>query len=149
MSSKILAQQNTKGILKEFDLRYTACRSEILDLLNQKAVALSHADIEKNVGAAFDRVTVYRTLKTFVEKGLIHKVLDDEGGSKYALCSEACHRSDRHHHHDHVHFKCLECGETSCLEGITIPAISLPKGYIFEEANLLVNGVCKKCNTGS
>ena len=146
MSSKILAQQDTKEILKDFDLRYTACRSEILDLLNQRAIALSHADIEKNVGDAFDRVTVYRTLKTFVEKGLIHKVLDDEGSSKYALCSEACHKADHHHHHDHVHFKCLECGETSCLEGITIPTIALPRGYVFKEANLLVNGTCEKCN---
>ncbi|TAH16433.1 MAG: transcriptional repressor, partial [Runella slithyformis] len=27
----------------------------------------------------YDRVTIYRTLKTFVEKGIVHKVLDEDG----------------------------------------------------------------------
>ena len=27
--------------------------------------------------------------------------LDDEGGTKYALCREACHATDHQHHHDH------------------------------------------------
>lgn len=133
-----------KHILKDFELRNTSCREEILDLFLQREFALSHADIESNVHEGFDRVTVYRTLKTFLDKGIIHKVLDDEGVTKYALCKERC--SHDQHHHEHVHFKCVECGLTNCLDNVEIPAISLPKGYNHIETSLLVQGVCQVCN---
>lgn len=105
--------------------------------------ALSYADIEKEAGSAFDRVTVYRTLKSFLDKGIIHKILDDNGGLKYGLCSEYC--SEAQHKHDHVHFKCSKCGQTSCLDGVDIPEIELPNGYKPEEVNLLIQGVCSDC----
>jgi Fur family ferric uptake transcriptional regulator len=104
---------------------------------------LSHGDIEKEIANSLDRVTVYRTLKTFLDKGLIHKVLDDEGSLKYALCKEACNTVE--HHHDHVHFKCTNCGQTICLN-LDVPPLKLPKGYTATETNLLVQGVCEKCN---
>lgn len=129
-------------ILKDFKLRSTPSRAAILQAFLTHNYALSHGDIEKEVPASFDRVTVYRTLKTFVDQGLIHKVLDDEGGMKYALCKEAC--STASHHHDHVHFKCIRCGQTNCLE-IEIPGIKLPEGYQANEINLLIQGVCDTC----
>lgn len=129
-------------LLKEFKLRSTPSRKAILNFFLKKNYALAHADIEKGIPSQFDRVTVYRTLKTFLDKGLIHKVLDDEGALKYALCTEACTMTG--HHHDHVHFKCNLCGQTSCLE-IDVPQIKLPKGYRAKEINLLIQGVCDKC----
>ncbi len=129
-------------ILKDFKLRSTPSRAAILDAFLTHNFALSHGDVEKEVPASFDRVTVYRTLKTFLDKGLIHKVLDDEGGMKYALCSEAC--TNAHHHHDHVHFKCTVCGQTNCLQ-VEIPRVNLPGGYQAKEINLLIQGVCGHC----
>lgn len=128
-------------ILKDFKLRSTPSRASILDAFLTHNFALSHGDVEKEVPSSFDRVTVYRTLKTFLDKGLIHKVLDDEGGIKYALCREACSTA---HHHEHVHFKCTHCGQTNCLQ-IEIPQVKLPKGYQAKEVNLLIQGVCEKC----
>jgi Fur family ferric uptake transcriptional regulator len=130
-------------ILKEFDLRTTTSRSAILRLFIRNTFALSYSDIEKEMAAAFDRVTVYRTLKTFLDRGVIHKVLDDEGSLKYALCNEAC--TTREHHHEHVHFKCDRCGQTTCLDDVTIPAVKLPKGFALREVNLLMQGTCSKC----
>jgi Fur family ferric uptake transcriptional regulator len=72
-----------KSTLKAYSLRQTECREEILDIFLTKAYALAHADVEIQMSEKFDRVTVYRTLKTFLDKGLIHKVLDDEG---YQIC---------------------------------------------------------------
>jgi Fur family ferric uptake transcriptional regulator len=69
-------------------------------------------------------------------------VLDDEGGLKYALCNEACTIST--HRHEHVHFKCTKCGQTSCLN-IEIPTVKLPKGYKANELNLLIQGICESC----
>jgi Fur family ferric uptake transcriptional regulator len=130
-------------ILKDYELRTTTSRSAILRLFIKNSFALSYSDIEREIAATFDRVTVYRTLKTFLDKGVIHKVLDDEGSLKYALCSEPC--STHEHHHEHVHFKCTKCGHTNCLEDVTIPIVRLPKGYIAQEVNLLIQGTCNKC----
>lgn len=133
----------SKDILVDFDLRKTKGREEILNLFMNHDYALSHADIESNLGKSFDRVTVYRTLKTFLDKGIIHKVLSDSSGPKFALCPEEC--KDDHHHHEHVHFKCEKCGQTTCLEGVEVPKINLPSGYQFQEANLLISGSCPRC----
>ena len=129
-------------ILKDFKLRSTPSREEILNTFLIHEYALSHGDVEREVPPSFDRVTVYRTLKTFLDKGLVHKVLDDEGTLKYALCSDAC--STAHHHHDHIHFKCTCCGQTSCLS-IEVPVIKLPTGYRAKEVNLLIQGICESC----
>lgn len=135
---------HSKDTLREFDLRHTGCRADILQSFQSYDYALSQGNLEELFGQRFDRVTIYRTLKTFVEKGIIHKVLDDEGGTKYALCkvSECSHEN---HHHDHVHFKCLACGNTTCIETVHIPAINLPEGYKRTEVNMLVQGTCPSC----
>lgn len=130
-------------LLRTFNMRSTPSRQEILQLFLNKDYALSHGDIEKEISNSLDRVTVYRTLKTFLDKGLIHKVLDDEGSLKYALCNEAC--TGLGHHHDHVHFKCIKCGQTNCLN-VEIPIVKLPKGYLSTEVNLLIQGTCFRCS---
>jgi Fur family ferric uptake transcriptional regulator len=134
-------QQNLS--LKTFNLRHTDCREEILHAFASSNAALSHSDLESKIDSKYDRVTVYRTLKTFQEKGIIHRIPDADGGSKYALCKTTCTAGD--HHHDHVHFKCTDCGDTTCLEGTHIPAIALPDGYQRREINLLIEGHCPNC----
>ncbi len=130
-------------ILRDYFLRKTTSRSAILRLFLRKPFALSYTDIEKEIANGFDRVTVYRTLKTFVDKGVVHKVLDDGGSLKYALCNDLF--SIEGHHHEHVHFKCVRCGQTNCLDNLNIPNISLPDGYRAKEINLLIQGTCQKC----
>lgn len=138
-------QESIRTILEEHDLRKTSCREDVLALFLEKEYALAHSDIEQKLSDHFDRVTIYRTLKSFTDKGLIHKVLDDEGVTKYALCKTHCSASD--HHHDHVHFKCSKCGLTNCLDDVHVPKLNLPQGYSAMEVNLLVQGVCKDCQS--
>lgn len=133
-------------MLKQYNLRHTEAREDVLDLFYNRDFALSHGDLENQLDARFDRVTIYRTLKTFLDKGILHKVLDDEGTVKYAMCKEVCQAEDHTHHHDHVHFKCLVCGHTTCLDDVRIPALALPEGYQRQEINLLVQGVCPTCH---
>lgn len=132
-----------RQILKASNLRSTSSRSKILGLFLNNPHALSYSDLEKEVGATYDRVTVYRTLKSFLDRGIIHKVLDDTGGLKYGLCSDLCTNSQ--HQHNHVHFKCIQCGQTSCLDTVKIPNIHLPARYRGDEANLLIRGTCPEC----
>ncbi len=135
--------ESISEILKDHHLRSTASRSDILRLFEKNNHALSYSDIERSVAHVYDRVTVYRTLKTFLDHGVIHKVLDDGGSLKYALCNEHCGLDI--HHHDHVHFKCDICGETTCLDDVEIPDVKLPRGYKSREMNLLIQGVCQRC----
>ncbi len=62
-------ENNIGSILKKNSLSVTDSRKKILSLFLQSKDALAHGDIEKKAGEKFDRVTIYRTLQTFVEKG--------------------------------------------------------------------------------
>ena len=73
-------------ILKKNNLSITDSRKKILELFLNSDGALAHADIEKNTGEVFDRVTVYRTLQTFVDKGIIHLIPTTDNAVLYALC---------------------------------------------------------------
>jgi Fur family ferric uptake transcriptional regulator len=105
--------------------------------------AISQPELERDLGKEFDRVTLYRTLSSFVEAGLLHKVPDDEGLARYALCS-GCNSNS--HSHEHVHFKCTACGNTLCIDSVKVPRIAAPEGYVFEEMSFLVQGLCPACN---
>jgi Fur family transcriptional regulator, ferric uptake regulator len=130
-------------ILKRNQLSVTDSRSKILELFLLQNGALAHADIEKKSGASFDRVTVYRTLQTFVEKGIIHTIPTADNAILYALCKDEC--SEGHHQDHHVHFVCRQCGTTLCLEDIIVPVVKLPQGYESTQVEVVVNGVCKDC----
>jgi Fur family ferric uptake transcriptional regulator len=132
-----------KDILKQNRLSITGSRQKILELFLLKNGALSHADIEKKTGESFDRVTVYRTLQTFVESGIIHLIPTTDNSIKYALCKNDC--APGHHHDNHVHFICDECSKTICLEEVTIPVVKLPKGFTPQHSEMVVTGVCEEC----
>ncbi len=138
-----VAQTTLLNILKNHDIRKTGSRLDILRQFAEKGHALSQPDLEKALEEQCDRVTIYRTLTLYLEKGLIHTVLDDSGAMKYALCRNTC--SDQSHSHDHVHFKCTNCGQTTCIEDALIPRIELPNGFSIQEQNLLMTGTCDRC----
>jgi len=130
-------------ILKKNLLSITDSRKKILELFLKSNGALAHADIEKNTGETFDRVTVYRTLQTFVEKGIIHLIPTTDNSILYALCKDNCEAG--HHHDDHVHFICNSCSKTICLDEVTVPKVKLPKGFTPGQAQMVVKGICGDC----
>jgi len=133
-----------KNILKKAGLKNTSIRQQILGVFMNHEYALSYNDIEKIIDKTLDKVSVYRTLKSFEEKGLIHRIIDDTNQTKYALCTDGC---GGHGHRDsHVHFKCQNCGYTFCLTEYKIPSLTLPEGYLANDVSLLVHGLCQKCN---
>mgnify|MGYP005840205751 CR=1 FL=1 len=135
-------EKEAKEILKGHALRQTNSRLDIASFFLKNKKAISHSDIESQLDGKYDRVTIYRTLKSFIDKGLIHQVLDDGQSTLYALCSDC---STQVHQHNHVHFKCLKCAETVCLEGVVIPKVQLPEGFEVADSNFLITGVCKDC----
>ncbi len=130
-----------KKTLKNHDLRITDCRIDVLEFFLKTSYALSFRDLEDGL-KEYDRVTLYRTLNSFIEKGLLHRIPNDNGFASYALCLDECNNQE--HHHDHVHFKCNICGHIECLPGYSIPKLQV-EDYEISDQSLLLSGVCKKC----
>lgn len=130
-------------ILHRRQLSSTESRRKILTLFLNSGDALTHGDIEKEVGEKYDRVTIYRTLQTFEEKGIIHSIPTADNSIKYALCKEC---EEGHHHDDHVHFICTNCQKTICLDDVVSPKIELPQGYIADNVQVVIHGICKDCS---
>lgn len=133
-----------ENILESKGVRPTAMRLLIYKFMAKKERALALADIEDAFDKA-DRTTLYRTLKTFEEKGVVHQIDDGTGVQKYAVCDQGCNcdlEQDLH-----LHFHCNTCGETVCLTEQKIPHINLPEGFVAEDANLVLKGICDKCTS--
>ncbi|MAW64753.1 MAG: transcriptional repressor [Flavobacteriales bacterium] len=135
-----------KEILKSNGLKLTENRRVILNQFISTEYALSYSDINSMIKRKLDKVTVYRTLKSFEESGIIHEVVDGGSQVKYALCnSNSC--SSEHHNDTHIHFKCNDCEKTYCIDDIMIPRIKLPSQFQQESQSVFIQGKCEKCKT--
>jgi Fur family ferric uptake transcriptional regulator len=134
---------NLDKLLEIKNVRPTAMRLLVLKFLLQKKVAVSLTQIEEYFDNS-ERTTLYRTLKTFEVNGIVHQIDDGTGTTKYAICEENCNcelEQDLH-----LHFHCNTCNETVCLTEHKIPHVNLPEGFIAEDVNLVVKGICDKCS---
>jgi Fur family ferric uptake transcriptional regulator len=132
-------------ILTKHQLRKTTCRNEVLAIfIDHAGQGLSENFVEELVTGDFDRATIYRTINTFMDKGIIHRILDEDNVVKFALCADECETG--HHQHEHIHFKCTKCDTTTCLDDVSVVDLQLPSGYVKAEANYLIVGTCANCN---
>jgi len=123
------------------NIKPTAMRELVLIVLMEQKVAISLSDLEQKFDKA-DKVTLYRTLKTFEENKLIHSIDDGTGSVKYALCKETCQCQPEELH---VHFLCTTCNQTFCLNEIPVPSINLPVDFSLESVNMVIKGICANC----
>lgn len=130
-------------LLKTKKIRVTAMRLLTYKFLSEKQKAVALSDIENTFETA-DRTTLYRTIKTFEDKKIVHQIDDGTGITKYALCEQDCNcevATDLH-----LHFHCKDCSETICLRDYKIPQIKVPEDFVSENVNLVVKGICNKCS---
>lgn len=136
-----MASLNTTALLKQNKLRLTDGRKEILEVLQNSKVALSHSEVEKKLPTYLDRITTYRTLLSFKKKGLIHSVKDPHSGAaKYLFNNPGLPKY-------HAHFKCTSCDLLICLQ-IDISqmnAMLLPNGFHAGCYSFIIEGLCDKC----
>ena len=128
--------------LEHRNIKPTSMRLLVLRQLVESGAALSLKDLEARFERA-DRATLYRTLKTFEEKKLIHSIDDGTGVAKYSLCEEGCECEPQD---QHIHFHCLKCGETYCLIQSKIPQTQIPSGFKAASASMVYKGTCANCN---
>lgn len=135
-------ENRLNNLLRRKHLSATESRKKILSLFLSQKDALAHGDIEKKAGEKFDRVTVYRTLQSFLEKGIIHAIPTADNAVRYALCKDC---AEGHHHDHHVHFVCSRCQTTICMDNVVFPVMDVPKGFVAEEVQIVINGICAAC----
>ncbi|SDS60938.1 Fur family transcriptional regulator, ferric uptake regulator [Mucilaginibacter mallensis] len=130
-------------LLDHHHLKKTGPRLRVLSMMSSKNTATSQPDLE-NLMHDVDRVTLYRILNVFEEKGIIHKVFDLNGTANYAICHSNC---EEHNHQDeHLHFNCTVCNNVYCLNDLNLPSINLPAGFKAENFTLYASGLCPKCS---
>lgn len=128
-------------IMDKKGIKPTAMRELVLKVLLTKQKAVSLMEIEQQFDQV-DRSSIFRTLKTFQQNCIIHKIDDGTGAMKFALCSEncSCILGDLH-----AHFYCIRCGQTTCLKDHLIEKPTLPENFLFESANFVIKGICADC----
>ena len=102
--------------------------------------AFSLANLEAALPTV-DRSTLFRTLTLLTEAHLLHDIDDGSGAQKYCVC----HIDDTRHCHGHVHLTCRRCHRTFCLTNVEIPTVALPAGFVPDETEYVVKGVCAAC----
>ncbi len=127
-------------ILQKHNLVRTSCRQSIINTIAKSGHAVSEDEIKHNIEATYDRTTFYRSLKTLIKKNIIHKIVVDNQVIKYALNDAEVLNTK------HVHFYCNQCKTVECLPDVELETPLLPAGYKETETELVVKGLCRKCN---
>lgn len=130
--------------LQQAGIRVTAVRLMIWKQIRYGFDGVfSLSDLEEALPTV-DRSTLFRTLTLLSEHHLLHNVDDGSGSQKYCVC----HHDDTRLCRGHVHLSCRVCHNTYCLTNATIPPVMLPEGFVVEETEYIVKGVCSKCAKG-
>ncbi|MFD0362851.1 Fur family transcriptional regulator [Nocardia sp. GCM10030253] len=136
MSDKTVFPQKPVGI------RSTRQRSAIAALLSDieefRSAQELHDELRRR-GEGIGLTTVYRTLQSLADAGLVDVLRTDTGESVYRQCSTG------HHHH----LVCRHCGRTVEVEGPTVEAwaesIAGEHGFTEVSHTMEVFGTCKSC----
>lgn len=136
-------RDNSREILKEYGLKYSKNREQILEILQENTAPLSVEQIYelcRKKSSSMSLSTAYRVLKVFVSQGMaIRTNLDVEDKSLYEL--------ERHEHKHHL--LCLGCNEivpiSSCPLSQYEKKLEEEMGYTITSHKLEVYGYCPSC----
>ncbi|MCF0210097.1 MAG: transcriptional repressor [Bacteroidales bacterium] len=131
--------KNAENYLIAHDIKPTAVRIVVWNEIAKNNTPFSLKDVEQSL-PYMDRSSIFRSLKLFTEKHLLHEIDDGSGFVKYCVC-----HCDSSLHLGHPHFTCVECGKTFCLSETTIPLVTLPQDYKPAEVEYIIKGYCPAC----
>lgn len=133
--------EEARRMLTTVRLYCTEARIAILGVLLEARRPVRQAQIaEQLADKAMNKVTIYRTLESLVEVGLVHRAFMQKRAWHFELadhCSETqCH----------PHFTCSSCGTTHCLTGFAVPmAPRSYKGFVIQHQQVRLEGLCPTC----
>lgn len=132
-------------LLKQKGVHPTPVRVALLEAFFERQEALSFQQISNRMSGAHNRVTIYRTLDLFLEKGFIHILPSTSPVTRYGLLENY----NAPHYEKHLHFLCDICGRAICLGDIPIPRFTLPEGFKEKDTEIVITGECSNCSRTS
>lgn len=132
-------------ILEDCKIKPTPMRMLVLEQLILQRRNLSLTDLEHLLYPS-DRITIYRTLQTFIKNGLVHSFNTlNNSPSIYALCSKDC-KSDLHFD-NHPHFFCELCKQITCNNYFSYTIEIKPNSpqYKVNKIEITLKGICPTC----
>jgi Fur family ferric uptake transcriptional regulator len=138
---KTQTKERINKLLDSVKLRRTEPRRIILEVLLKSDGPKTADEIISAIGRAGpNRVTIYRTLESMAETGMVHRAFVD-GRSRYYELGDKCTE-----HQCHPHFVCTDCGRTRCLPEVSVPmASSPPAGFVIHRQQVRLEGLCPDC----
>ncbi|MCR5505960.1 MAG: transcriptional repressor [Bacilli bacterium] len=129
-------------ILKNKELKNTKARSLILDVLKGAKVPLSADEIYDKVrNKGLNLSTVYRTLNTFFDNGIVNKEVNPQKENVFSLIKED--------HEDHHVLICTKCHKIVPLKGCPYHEVNEKiedeTGFKIQDHNIEIYGVCPDC----
>ena len=101
---------NLMAVLEDRGYRATAPRKAVVELLEQKHEGFTMEALSEELPSV-GRATVYRTIKLFMEAGVVCKLPMMDGSPVYSLARvDDCH----------YHYVCVQCGAVAEFEAATI-----------------------------
>ncbi|MBC7772487.1 MAG: transcriptional repressor [Pyrinomonadaceae bacterium] len=150
--------EHSRARLRSAGLRATPVRLEVLAVLAASRSPLDAQEVAERLKTPnADRVTVYRTLNSFVEAGLAHRLDPGDRIFRFGLAPPAqagTLESSRHPAgHAHPHFVCDECGTVECLNDseVTVQTRAPTVGkktpsFRVKQHEVLLHGTCGECD---
>ena len=131
------------GYLREHNLPVTAQRLAIADVLLTSERHLSADEVAAEVTARGRKVgtaTVYRTIDTLLESGLVVERDFGEGFRRFEPARDIPH---------HEHLVCTQCGRVEefrdeRLERMTT-LVAEARGFQRQRHRLIIHGICRDC----
>jgi Fur family ferric uptake transcriptional regulator len=133
-------EDKARHMLKEARLYCTEARVAILRVLLEAGGPLRQDQIARWESHKLNKVTVYRTLDSLAEAGMVHRAFMQNRTWHFEL---ADHCSEKQ---CHPHFTCTNCGVTRCMTDISLPMAKIPQeGYILSRQQVRLEGLCPAC----
>jgi Fur family transcriptional regulator, ferric uptake regulator len=130
-----------RHLLKKAGLYCTEARIAILRVLMEAGSPLRQDQIGGRLAdRSLNKVTVYRTLESLAEAGLVHRAFLHKRTWHFELADHCTEKQC------HPHFTCTSCGETRCLTGISLPMATIPQeGFVIRRQQVRLEGLCPAC----
>lgn len=126
-------------ILKENELKITQNRLDVLSVFLGSEKAFSLLDLERLFCGKHDRSSIFRSLQTYTERGLLEKFCNASGTAVYIL---NLHKPDCD---GKSHFKCKDCETVVSLPNLPQEYLQILGRNKIETMNVLLEGTCEKC----
>lgn len=125
-------------ILKNFKLKVTPARVSVLSACVHASSPQTVAEVAIAVSDHIHLSTIYRTLESFVELGILTRIDFQEGYFRYEYV---------HDHHHHI--VCESCGKISEIQDQSLESLanelSEKAGFTLLKHNIELFGHCHKC----